>query len=67
MSFVILPGTNKIVAAAFAGLRAEERKAKKAAPVEEPAPAKKVPTKPAAKKAAKKTPAKRAKRAGAKR
>lgn len=47
MPFVILPGTNKIVAAAFAGLRKDERAAKKKAAVEEeppPVPAKKQPT-----------------------
>lgn len=62
MAFVIGPGRNPIVAAAFAGLRAADRAEKKSskqkAKPEVAAPAAK---KPAAKKAAKKRGARRAK------
>ena len=54
MAVVILPGTNRVVQMAFAGLRAEQRKAAKT-PAEEPvAPVKKKPVAKAAKKAKRK-------------
>lgn len=51
MPVVILPGRNKVVAAAFAQLRKEQKKASKAeeVPAAEPGPAKKAGKKPAKK------------------
>jgi hypothetical protein len=52
MPFVLKPGRNPIIRAAFEGLRAEERKAKKQAEPEVPKTAKKAAKKPANKKEA---------------